>query len=103
MDDDSKLSTNMTTKVEEPNSLSVKSDDNTAKVMENNFENACARQSKNSNDASENTKAEDKISADQVDKVSDFLESINLTGHVSKNKGIFHSLFYQHINFHLAP
>ncbi|WKA06607.1 hypothetical protein VitviT2T_024502 [Vitis vinifera] len=87
MDDDSKLSTNMTTKVEEPNSLSVKSDDNTAKVMENNFENACARQSKNSNDASENTKAEDKISADQVDKVSDFLESINLTGHVSKNKG----------------
>ncbi|RVW26533.1 hypothetical protein CK203_103813 [Vitis vinifera] len=31
MDDDSKLSTNMTAKVEEPNSLSVKSDDNTAK------------------------------------------------------------------------
>ncbi|KAJ9678881.1 hypothetical protein PVL29_020930 [Vitis rotundifolia] len=87
IDDDSKLSTNLTEKVEEPNSLSVKSDDNTAKVMENNFENACASQSKNSNDASENTKAEDKISADQVDKVSDFLESINLTGHVSENKG----------------
>ena len=93
MDDDSKLSTDVTAKVEQPNSLSVKSDENTAKLMEDNVANACPSQGKDSNDASCNTKSEDKISADQVDKVSDLLESINITGNVSEKKGIFHSLF----------
>lgn len=91
MDDDSKLSANMTAKVEEPNSLPVKSDDYNAKQMESNFENACANQGKSSNDSSCDMKSENEISADQVDKVSDFLESINFTGNVSDNKGIFQS------------
>ena len=87
-DDDSKLSTDVTAKVEQPNSLSANSDENTAKLMEeDNVANSCPSQGNDSNDAFCNTKSEDKICADQEDKVSDLLESINITGNVSEKKG----------------
>lgn len=85
MDDENKLSTHMPVSNGVPNS-SVRSEENVATPMENNFGSVCENQSEISNHSHENVISEG-ISADQVNKVSDSLEAIDIAGSVSESKG----------------
>ncbi|KAK9292874.1 hypothetical protein L1049_020855 [Liquidambar formosana] len=86
MDDENKLPTNLPEKIEEPNP-SVTSHDNAATPVENNSPIVSGNCIEVSNCCPENVSLKEGISADQVNKVSDSLESIDIAGSVSENKG----------------
>ncbi|XP_059666937.1 uncharacterized protein LOC132312553 isoform X2 [Cornus florida] len=82
MDDENKLQSNKPEKNGEPNP--VMSDDKIATQMENASTDVCGNHSENSNSSS--VKSEKGISPDQLNKVSDHLEAINIIQSVSENK-----------------
>ncbi|XP_057952540.1 uncharacterized protein LOC131146777 [Malania oleifera] len=86
MDDDNRIPTNLPSKTEEPNSVSVARDDSTTAHKENDSS-VCGNHSANSNCSPGNVSTEEGIYADQVNKVSDCLDSIHITGSFSENKG----------------
>uniref|UniRef100_A0A5B6ZC60 2-phosphoglycerate kinase n=1 Tax=Davidia involucrata TaxID=16924 RepID=A0A5B6ZC60_DAVIN len=85
MDDENKLPTNMPEKIEESNP--AMSDDKNAIQTENNSTAVCDSHSENSNCSVGNARSEEGVSADQLNKVSDRLESIDIARSVSENKG----------------
>ncbi|KAA8533877.1 hypothetical protein F0562_031394 [Nyssa sinensis] len=85
MDDENKLPTNMPEKIEDPNP--VMSDDKNALQMENNSTIVCDSHGENSNCPVGNVRSEEGLSADQLNKVSERLESIDIARTISENKG----------------
>ncbi|XP_028052422.1 uncharacterized protein LOC114256933 isoform X3 [Camellia sinensis] len=85
MEDENKSQTHMPAEVEEPNSLT--SDDKNAIQMESNSSNFCGSHSENSNCSSQNAQSTEGVSADQLNKVSNCLESINIAASVSNDTG----------------
>ncbi|KAA8539791.1 hypothetical protein F0562_026483 [Nyssa sinensis] len=83
MDDENKLPTNMPEKIE---SNPVTSDDKSAIQMESTTVD-CGSHSENSNFSSGNVRSQEGISADELNKVSDHLESIDIAQNAPDNKG----------------
>lgn len=86
MDDENKTPANMLEKSKEANHESVTCDDSTATEIENNSSSVCGNDNKKSI-CPGHVSSEEGSSADQLNKVSDTLESINLAGNVSGSKG----------------
>lgn len=83
MDDDSKAPATTT---EKANSESVASDDNPVTQVESNSASVCVSDGENGN-SPEQPSTGGKISSEQVNKVTDSLESIALAETSSENKG----------------
>ncbi|KAE8022348.1 hypothetical protein FH972_008153 [Carpinus fangiana] len=86
MDDENKTLANMLEKSKEANHVSVTCDDSTATEIENNSSGVSGNDSKKSN-CPGHVSSEEGSSANQLNKVSDTLESINLSRNVSGSKG----------------
>ncbi|XP_058181642.1 uncharacterized protein LOC131300029 [Rhododendron vialii] len=85
MDDENKLPTDISEKVEEPNSLT--SDDKNAIETESNPSTDGGNHSENRDGAPQNATPVERIHADLLNKVSDHLESIDIAANDSVNKG----------------
>ena len=92
MDDESKTPANVPEKSKEANQVAVTCDDGTEIEMENNSTNVCGSDSKKSN-CPGHVSSEEGILADNMNKVSDTLESLSLAGSVPGSKGQLHSGF----------
>ncbi|KAK7851672.1 hypothetical protein CFP56_041305, partial [Quercus suber] len=86
MDDESKTPANVPEKSKEANQVAVTCGDSTETEMENNSTNVCGSDSKKSNYPG-HVSSEEGILADNMNKVSDTLESISLAGSVPGSKG----------------
>lgn len=85
MDDESKLASNMQEKVKQASSESVASDDTKAQV-ENNSSSVSGSHDEVSK-SQQHVNSQDDISVNEVNKVSDHLEAIDITGNAHENKG----------------
>lgn len=85
MDDENKLTSVMEEKVQEASPASVASDDANPQ-LENNSSSDPGTHSEVSMSA-EQVCQDEEISANEINKVSDYLEAIDLAGSVSPNKG----------------
>lgn len=88
MDDESKTPANVPEKSKEANQVAVTCGDSTETEMENNSTNVCGSDSEKSN-CPGHVSSEEGILADNMNKVSDTLESISLAGSVPGSKGQF--------------
>ncbi|XP_050251380.1 uncharacterized protein LOC126698297 isoform X1 [Quercus robur] len=86
MDDESKTPANVPEKSKEANQVAVTCGDGTETEMENNSTNVCGSDSKKSN-CPGHVSSEEGILADNMNKVSDTLESLSLAGSVPGSKG----------------
>ncbi|KAG5533685.1 hypothetical protein RHGRI_027761 [Rhododendron griersonianum] len=85
MDDENKLPTDISEKVEEPNSLT--SDDKNVLETESNPSTDGGNHSENRDGAPQNATPVERIHADLLNKVSDHLESIDIAANDSVDKG----------------
>lgn len=97
MDDENKLPTDISEKVEEPNSLP--SDDKNVIETESNPSTDGGNHSENRDGAPQNAMPVERIHADLLNKVSDHLESIDIAANDSVDKGL---LFISILRMHLV-
>lgn len=85
MDDENKLPTDISPKVEEPNSLT--SDEKNVMETESNPSVDSANHSENRNGSPQNARSVERIHADLLNRVSDHLESIDIAASDSADRG----------------
>lgn len=96
MDDENKLPTDISPKVEEPNSLT--SDEKNVMETESNPSVDSANHSENRNGSPQNARSVERIHADLLNRVSDHLESIDIAASDSADRGLlFISIFRLHL------